>query len=252
MDVDKVVEFILRENIKAFIVDPVIKSHQLDENNNGDMDFVLDQFKYIARVTDCAIDLLHHTPKLAHGTKNEEVAGDTLALARGGGSFVAALRNSRTLLAMDKWEAEERNIQESERRSYVRVDQGKTNVSKGGGKEHWYKIEEVILSNKQTGPYLSLVQGLDPSSLVQSIPDHELAQFKNAINVGYGDPEKYEFYEIGTKRKDADVYALAKTILSVVDSTQKAVMVVQKLVETDLLLVDRHNGKSLVRIGTKA
>lgn len=54
---------ISERNIDLVSIDPFVKSHGLDENNNNAIDFVCTLLAKIAIDLDCAIDTPHHTKK---------------------------------------------------------------------------------------------------------------------------------------------------------------------------------------------
>jgi hypothetical protein len=52
---------------RLLILDPLIRLHRADENSAADMALVLDGLRGLARATDCAILLVHHTRKAPAG-----------------------------------------------------------------------------------------------------------------------------------------------------------------------------------------
>jgi hypothetical protein len=49
------------------ILDPLIRVHRADENSAGEMAAILDGVRALARATECAVLLVHHTRKAAAG-----------------------------------------------------------------------------------------------------------------------------------------------------------------------------------------
>ena len=69
-------------------VDPLIRTHSLNENDNVAMDKVTQAFQRVSTETGCAVSLVHHTNKAALNTKkNDDSASQSLF--RGAGSLVA-------------------------------------------------------------------------------------------------------------------------------------------------------------------
>jgi hypothetical protein len=84
--------------IDILIIDPFVKAHRVNENDNMLMDTVATIFADIADAANCCVELVQHTRK----TNGEEV---TLEDARGAGSTTATARMVRTLNRMPKHSA---------------------------------------------------------------------------------------------------------------------------------------------------
>lgn len=127
------------QGIDVLIVDPFVRAHTLDENNNKAVDFVMDLFAEVADAADCAVLLVHHTRK-------GFVGGDADSI-RGGSAIIGAARVALTLAPMSKDEARDMNIPEGERRRLVRVDNAKANLAPPSGVAEWVKLESEGLDN---------------------------------------------------------------------------------------------------------
>ena len=103
------------------ILDPFVKLHVLDENDNADMDFVCELLIDIAQSYNVAVDSPAHTHKGAIA------AGDADA-RRGGSAQRDAGRLDYTLTVMSEIEAMQFGIAPDERKSYVRLDKAKANI----------------------------------------------------------------------------------------------------------------------------
>jgi len=140
--IDKITKTIARFEFDVFIVDPLVTLHSVPESDNGKMDAVLRIFTRIANVCDCAIDIAHHTRKLATG-----ISEHTVDDARGASAIRDAVRSLRVLNVMSIVEAGKLALDEFERLYYFRVDQGKANTVPPARKATWRKFENVELAN---------------------------------------------------------------------------------------------------------
>lgn len=146
-DVDALETEIRERGIVAMTIDPFVRVHQVDENDNAAIDAVADVFGRIADRTGCAFDLVHHTRKLPSGVEAVEGNADS---SRGAGALVAAARIAHTVATMSKKDAEELGIQDDERRWYVRVDDAKGNMTAPAENAEWFRRVGVALPN---GPF---------------------------------------------------------------------------------------------------
>jgi hypothetical protein len=90
---DGIIDEIKARGIDVLIIDPVISSHRVPENDNGAIDVVVKEWGRIADVCNCAIELYAHTRKLA----GENVSTES---ARGGKAFTDAARSVRVINRM--------------------------------------------------------------------------------------------------------------------------------------------------------
>jgi len=58
---------VAQQQARLLILDPLIRVHRADENSAAEMAAVLDGVRALARATDCAVLLVHHTRKAAAG-----------------------------------------------------------------------------------------------------------------------------------------------------------------------------------------
>ena len=119
------------------------RPHDVDEQDNGQIDFVVRQFADIAEDCDCAISLVHHTRKTPAGSS---YAGDADS-ARGASALVYAVRSAHTLMEMTASEAESMGIKEDRRRWYVRFDNAKSNLSPPAEDATWFERVSVEIPN---------------------------------------------------------------------------------------------------------
>ena len=132
----------LKAEIKAkradvVVIDPLVKAHQVPENDNGAVDMVCTAFAGIADECDCAFDLIHHVRK----TNGAEV---TVEDGRGAVALLAACRSARALNRMTKEEAERAGI--ADPRTFFRAETGKGNLAPPE-KAEWFELRGVPLGN---------------------------------------------------------------------------------------------------------
>lgn len=109
--------------VRLIVFDTVSRVHRLDENSNSDMIQLLGQFENIAARTGAAVIFLHHVSKASanSGTADQQQA------ARGASALIDNARWSAFVARMSKEEAEGFNIDEDQRRFYVRYGVPKNN-----------------------------------------------------------------------------------------------------------------------------
>jgi hypothetical protein len=122
------------------MLDPFVKVHGLEENDNAAMDFVCELLTKLAIEKNIAVDAPHHTKKGAL------VAGDA-DNGRGASGIRDAGRLVYTLATMSDDEAKTFGIPESQRRFYVRLDNAKVNIAPPAQKAEWFKLIGVRLNN---------------------------------------------------------------------------------------------------------
>jgi hypothetical protein len=129
----------IRENeIGLLIIDPFVASHRVTENDNPAIEMVAAAWAKIADVTGCAVELVHHSRK----TGGAEI---TVEDGRGGSALLAKARSARVLNGMTEDEAARAGVEK--RRSFLRVDNGKANLSPAGDMADWYQLFGVEIGN---------------------------------------------------------------------------------------------------------
>jgi hypothetical protein len=131
---------IQRRQIDLLGLDPFVKLHALEENDNGSMDFVCDLLVKLAIEFNIAVDVPHHTKK------GQQTAGDADA-GRGASAARDAGRLMYTLTRMTDGEGETFGIPADQRRLFVRLDSSKVNIAPPSGEATWFKLIGVHLDN---------------------------------------------------------------------------------------------------------
>jgi KaiC/GvpD/RAD55 family RecA-like ATPase len=140
---DRVREICLAEEIDAVVVDPLIETHNLVENEQNDLKAAAVVLRELGRTAGVATLAIHHTPKGAG-----DMAGNADA-ARGAGSLIGVARIIATLFPMTETEAGEFGVAPEERLDHMRFDGAKSNYSKLA-RQFWFIKREIILGN---GPF---------------------------------------------------------------------------------------------------
>ncbi len=130
--------------IDASCFDPLVTLHSVSEKDPGKMDGVIRIFAGIADTQNCAIDLSHHTRKLAPGSDNDAYDIDDV---RGVKAITDAMRAVRLLNFMSAKDAENAGLLEMERTIHFRIDRGKANYSPPAKTAVWRKFVNVDLPN---------------------------------------------------------------------------------------------------------
>jgi RecA-family ATPase len=153
--VGQMVEFIKRNKIDVFMIDPLVSFHDVAENDNSAMDKVIKKgFGAVTCKTNSAGELFHHPGKPKPGQSETTVAD-----GRGASAILWAVRSARVLNFMTPAEAPQFGIPEEERRRYVRISNGKANMGPVG-KATWMKIE---LENLPNGDEVACATSWKPS-----------------------------------------------------------------------------------------
>jgi hypothetical protein len=139
-------------------LDPFVKTHSLEENNSGDMDFVCDLLAGLAIDYNIAVDSPHHVHK------GQIKPGDADS-GRGSSGIKDAGRLIYTLTPMTEADASAFNIPPDERGAYVRLDPAKVNIAPRSTKATWFKLIGVPLGNgTRRYPAGDTVQVVEPWS----------------------------------------------------------------------------------------
>jgi AAA domain len=128
-------DFIDRNKIDVFMIDPLVSFHAVPESDNPSMDLVIKEgFGAIANRTNSAGEVFHHPGKPKPG-QSETVVEDS----RGASSVIWAVRAARVLNFMSPEEAAKLGISEDDRRLHIRLVNGKANMGPLGSAT-WIKL----------------------------------------------------------------------------------------------------------------
>ncbi len=132
------ISFLIENKIDVLSIDPFVKTHRVNENDNSAISDVVECYDEIAEAANCAVSIWHHTRK-ANGA---EASVDS---ARGAGSFVDACRSIRILETMTAAEAKKNELPKY--RQFFRSFSGKLNFAPPTDKSDWFQIVSVSLDN---------------------------------------------------------------------------------------------------------
>ena len=172
---------IASEQVDVLIVDPFVSSHQVSENDNGAIDAVAKAWARVAKATQCAVLLVHHSRKLS-GMEN------TADASRGASALVNAARSVLTINRMDKADAERFGIEDDERHRFIRVYDDKNNRAPPAGKSDWLKMESVSLGNgphNSEGDSLPVLVPWSPPDAFADVTTDDLRKVQTAIGTGF-------------------------------------------------------------------
>jgi AAA domain len=121
-------------------LDPFVKMHGLEENDNSAMDFVCDLLAKLAVDHNIGVDFPHHARKGALGAGESDNG-------RGASSIRDACRLVYTLTTMSAEEAKAFEIPEGQRKAYIRLDSAKVNIAPTAQEVAWFRLVGVRLEN---------------------------------------------------------------------------------------------------------
>jgi hypothetical protein len=170
------------------MLDPFVKLHALEENDNGAMDFVCDLLAQLAIEYDMAVDAPHHSRK---GTM---APGDP-DMGRGGSSIRDAGRLVYTLTIMSDEEADKFSIPLNMRRAHVRLDSAKVNLLPGTQAAAWFRLVSVKLNNGNldypNGDEIQTIIAWKPPSTWDDLSNETLNAALTDIDKGLPDGQRY-------------------------------------------------------------
>ena len=245
-DVDAVIKEIIKHDIKSFSVDPFVKAHHADENDNKQIDAVLDQFARISNETGCAIDLAHHVRKPAVG---QNTAHGDINQARGASAISGAVRAARTISIMTDKEAESVGVPIDMKNWYIRIDDAKGNMSPPASKASWLQRESIMLDNGdafEPGDNVGVVANWTPPDAFDGISPERARELLTIIEKGLKDGVRYS----KNKGKRWAGKVLVDEVMDM-DET-KAKIIIKTWLKSEVLLESeyvnadsRHNEKGL-------
>lgn len=139
--VEGLVQAIRTRGIDVLVVDPLIHSHAVNENDNGDMGAVMQAWAEVAELGDCCVELVHHTRK-------NNGADATVEDVRGAAAIMGAVRSARLLSVLSVDEANRMGVDEKERRRHLWVNPtGKPSLCPPLESRQWLRLESLNLGN---------------------------------------------------------------------------------------------------------
>jgi hypothetical protein len=178
-------------------LDPFIKTHGLEENDSGDMDFVCDLIARIAIKFNIAVDSPHHVHK------GQMTPGDADS-GRGSSGIRDAGRLVYTLVPMSEAEAKIFDIDLENRATYVRLDPAKVNIAARSGKAEWFHIIGQPIGNATTeypnGDTIQVVEPWSPPDAWKGTSPVVLNAILDDIAAGLPNGQRYSNAPAAAKR----------------------------------------------------
>lgn len=138
--VEQLVATVKEHQFDVLVVDPFAETFEGDENSNSELKWAAVLWRKIARETNAAVMLVHHTRKFGAEAGNMDSA-------RGGGALVGVARIVATLFQMTKEEAVVYDVEEEQRHKFLRFDDAKANLTLVTFAAKWFTKETVELPN---------------------------------------------------------------------------------------------------------
>jgi len=173
---EEIITYIKTNKISLLIADPFVRTHEVSENDNMQIDKVVWVFQRIACKTGCAVGLVHHSRK----PNGNGVKGD-MHTARGASALINAARIAHTLSVMDEDEAEKFGIDPEKRGWYARFDSAKANLQPPAEKADWYIKKSVDLFNGDSVGTIAKIDLKDQTDELRK--DRELAEAKDLARI---------------------------------------------------------------------
>jgi AAA domain len=179
---------VTEKTIDVVVLDPLVKAHSCDENDNGAIDQVAVILMRLATELNIALDVLQHERKGAGE------AGDA-DRGRGASSFRDAGRLIYTITNMTDAERDQFGITEAERRSLIRIDSAKVNIAPPSIEARWFRIVGVRLGNGTdlypNGDEIPTVEVWRPPDLWGEISTAVANDILDQLDRGTSDGQRY-------------------------------------------------------------
>ena len=226
---------IAKLTIDLVAIDPFVKAHGVEENDNGAIDEVCVVLSHIGEEGNCAVDIVHHA------RKGSAQPGDA-DRSRGASSMISAGRLMRTITPMAAEEAGVFGIPPTDRPHFIRVDDAKINLAARSTEAMWFKLVGVPLGNGTdaypSGDNVQTVERWTPPDLWDASAD-TLNAILDEIDAGLADERLYSHQGAAKER------AAWPVVLKHLDRTEEqARKMIKTWVETGVLtIVDYEDQK---------
>jgi hypothetical protein len=179
---------IVKTRADLVTLDPFVKTHGVDENNNSAIDEVVQILTDMAGRRRVAVDIPHH---MAKGLADPGNANR----GRGASAMKDAARLVYTLTAMTTEEAKFLGVDEGERRFLVRMDGGKVNIAPPTIEATWFRLVGVPLGNQNevyvNGDKVQTVERWTPPDIWRDMSVPTIHKILDAIEAGLPNGDRY-------------------------------------------------------------
>lgn len=186
-DLELAIAAIKREQIDVLVIDPFLRSHGVSENDNEAQDEVMRLYAEIAERANCGVVLVHHTKK---GAATGDMEGMRGGSTQGGGARVVLLMSQMTIEDAGKL-----GIPETQRRLYVRLDDGKSNMAAPAERAEWIKLHGVDIGNATEeypdGDNVQVATRWEPPDALDGMSTEEVNEALSIIRAGLDNDERY-------------------------------------------------------------
>jgi AAA domain len=232
--VDSLVQTVTENSFDVLVVDPFAETFQGDENSNSELKWAAVLWRKIARETNSAVLLVHHTRKFG-------AEAGSMDSARGGGALVGVARIVSTLFGMTPQEAEAFGVSEEERHQYLRFDDAKANLSLVTFAARWFRKETYTLPNAgddEPADEVGALQPWEPEGIFQRMSNELANKILDVIAAGIIDKSGRPTGDMYSSAKKGDTKRWAgKVVLDHIDCTPKeAQTVITAWVKSGLLV----------------
>jgi hypothetical protein len=181
-------EAIATWNLDIVCLDPFVKTHGVNENDNNAIDFVCDLLAAIAIELNVAVDSPHHTNK-GSSTPGDANRGRGASAAKDAGRLVYTL----TPMALE--EGELFGVNEQLRRSLIREDSAKVNITPPATEARWFRLIGQPLGNVTPeypkGDNVQTVEVWEPPSTWGGLDTALLNRILDAIDAGLPNGQRF-------------------------------------------------------------
>lgn len=225
--IDALIAELRARDIRVLIVDPFVRSHQVEENANDHIDFVAAQWAMVADGADCAILLVHHFRKGG-------VSGDASAF-RGASALIDASRAAITIAPMAPEESKKLGIQDKDRWRYIRLDNAKLNLAPPPENALWLELTGVDLDNARDGRKSDNVQTVKPWAPPSPWAGISMADAIRILERIDNGPSPGEFYAMAKQSQAKGRWAGTLIALETGKTLEQAASILQQWVDNGLL-----------------
>ena len=199
----------------------------------------------------CAIDLSHHTRKLAPGSADDYGIDDM----RGAGAVKDAMRAVRMLNVMGPKDAENAGVMDIERTNYFRIDRAKANYSGPAKTATWRQFVNVDLPNGDgvgvVTPWLFPGQDGTPSperAETERRAEHVFLEILRRLSLAgrfVGERGAHNAPHVFAKEREAKMAKVGKAAL---DAAMRRLFDKGKIRIEEYMKPDRHVGMRIVEV----
>jgi AAA domain len=183
----KLVRTIAARKIDLVILDPFVKAHTINENDNSAIDEVAQILTDMSVKFDIAVDVPHHISKGPADPGNAN-------RGRGASSSKDAFRLVDTATRMSEEEGKAFGLGEVEWRSLIRIDNAKVNIAPIMS-ARWFKLVSVNIGNATelypNGDNVQTVEPWSPPGLFAELSVPVLNAILDDIDAGISDGNRY-------------------------------------------------------------